>query len=163
MQHEMGHALVRPFLYFDLLSNLDFLLVKKYRSKYSFGRSKVGGSKYRKGQTDAYPKNIVDWENLWRNIFLSQRWFSPQIICFRATNDLFQTIFHDKNWTKNHDRGIRRYQPGLSGSPRVRPGPVADPDPRSRDPLGTRTRGSRTFLWRVPIFLIYKVLFITNW
>jgi len=27
-------------LYFDLLSNLDFLLVEKHRSKYSFGRSK---------------------------------------------------------------------------------------------------------------------------
>ena len=35
-----GYAL----LYFDLfiiLSNLDFLVVQKYRSKYSFGRSKV--------------------------------------------------------------------------------------------------------------------------
>jgi len=36
--------------YFDLLSNLDFLLVETYRSKYSFGRSKVGGSKYRNGR-----------------------------------------------------------------------------------------------------------------
>jgi len=49
---------LRPFLYFDrstsrsfdLLSNLDFLLVETYSSKYSFGRSKVGGSKYRKGR-----------------------------------------------------------------------------------------------------------------
>ena len=29
------------FAYFDLLSNLGFLLVETYRSKYSFGRSKV--------------------------------------------------------------------------------------------------------------------------
>jgi len=50
-----GYALVRPFLYFDrststsllrtlyfdILSNLYFLLVEKNRSKYSFGRSKV--------------------------------------------------------------------------------------------------------------------------
>ena len=40
-------SVLRP-LYFDLLSNLDFLLVEKHRSKYSFGRSKVSGSKYRK-------------------------------------------------------------------------------------------------------------------
>ena len=33
-------SVLRP-LYFDLLSNLDFLLVEKHRSKYRFGRSKV--------------------------------------------------------------------------------------------------------------------------
>ena len=53
-----GYALV-PFLYFDLstsayvlrhLANLDFLLVEKYRSNNSFGRSKVN----RKGRTVAY-------------------------------------------------------------------------------------------------------------
>ena len=33
-------SLLRP-LYFDLLSNLEFLLVEKYGSKYSFGRNKV--------------------------------------------------------------------------------------------------------------------------
>ena len=32
--------LLRP-LYFEFFSNLDFLLVEKYRSKYSFGWSKV--------------------------------------------------------------------------------------------------------------------------
>ena len=32
-------SVLRP-LYFDILSNLDFLLVEKHRSKYSFGRSK---------------------------------------------------------------------------------------------------------------------------
>jgi len=48
--------LLRP-LYFDFLSELDFLLVEKHRSKYSFGRSKVGVSKYRKGRTGAYPRD----------------------------------------------------------------------------------------------------------
>ena len=41
-------SLRRP-LYFSLLSNLGILLVE-YMSKYSLGRSKVSGSKYRKGQ-----------------------------------------------------------------------------------------------------------------
>ena len=44
-------ALLR-LAYFDILSNLDFVLVEKYRSKYSLGQSKVGGSKYRKGRTE---------------------------------------------------------------------------------------------------------------
>ena len=35
-----SNSLLRP-LYFDILSNLDFLLVEKYNSKYSFRRSKV--------------------------------------------------------------------------------------------------------------------------
>ena len=55
-------ALLR-LVYFDILLNPDFLLVEKHRSKYSVGlskevevkfgqkgRSKVGGSKYRKGR-----------------------------------------------------------------------------------------------------------------
>ena len=52
-------SVLRP-LYFDILSNLDFLLDEKYRSKYSLvelkfcqkSRSKVGEPKYRKGRAD---------------------------------------------------------------------------------------------------------------
>jgi len=73
-------------LYFDLLPNLDFLLVEKHRSKYSFRRSKVGGSNtvftstktvfrpvlldsnYRKGRTNAYQNyGILAEEKCFRN------------------------------------------------------------------------------------------------
>ena len=72
MTEKTGYASVRPFLYFDLFTSTRLLrpFVKsgllidreaqvevQFWSKESSGWSKLGGSKYIKGRTDAYPEN----------------------------------------------------------------------------------------------------------
>ena len=51
-----SNSLLQPFWKSGLLIGPE-VKVEVKRSKYSFGRSQVGGSKYRKGRSAAYPIN----------------------------------------------------------------------------------------------------------
>ena len=50
-------SLLRP-LYFDLFVKCGFLIGREVRVEVKFSRSKVGGSKYIQGRTDAYPRKF---------------------------------------------------------------------------------------------------------